>query len=383
MHAALPPSLVALLSSGQWRPELEPPFSQSCVSALFGPHELCQYALNRMPKCCSRRKRCLFCICLLSTGYQFLFPFLLLQLNIANPQGATMKVYEVDDEKKLAHLYGLRMGQEISGSLLGDEFKGYFFRCVAALTATFFVAPGSRWCSSRCTSCCNLRAALLASCLGWSALRGHHVFSPILCPLVFCRITGGNDNDGFPMMQGVLSNQRVRLLMSEGSTYFRARRTGERRRKSVRGCIVGSDLKILNFVIVKEGDSKLVGLNDEASSRPNRLGPKRASKIRKVFNLGKEDDVRKKVITRTFTTRKGKVQTKRPKIQRLVTPLTLQRKRAYAKEKKDAYTKAHKERADYERLVKQRSAEHRASALKAKQERRSSRKSSKKESAAA
>jgi ribosomal protein S6E (S10) len=54
-----------------------------------------------------------------------------LQLNIANPGAAAMKVYEVDDEKKLANLYGMRMGQEIEGDVLGDEFKGYVFRCVA------------------------------------------------------------------------------------------------------------------------------------------------------------------------------------------------------------------------------------------------------------
>jgi hypothetical protein len=36
-------------------------------------------------------------------------------------------------------------------------------------------------------------------------------------------------------------------------------------------------------------------------------GPKRASKIRKLFNLSKEDDVRKYVNTyrRTFTTKTG------------------------------------------------------------------------------
>lgn len=247
-----------------------------------------------------------------------------MKLNIANPGAAAMKVYDIDDEKKLANLYGMRMGQEIEGDVLGDEFKGYVFR-----------------------------------------------------------ITGGNDKQGFPMMQGVISNQRVRLLMGAGSTYFRPRRDGERRRKSVRGCIVGSDLAILNFVITKEGDAKLAGLTDEASYRPNRLGPKRANHIRKVFNLGKEEDVRKKVIAREYKDKKGRIQVKRPKIQRLVTPLTLQRKRAALKEKRDAREKSKRDAAEYERLKKQRSTERRASQLKAKAERRSSRKSSKKEAATA
>ena len=57
---------------------------------------------------------------------------------------------------------------------------------------------------------------------------------------------------------------------------------------------------------------------------PRRLGPKRANKIRKLFNLGKDDDVTKYAITRKFENKKGKTVTKKPKIQRLVTPLTLQ-----------------------------------------------------------
>ena len=179
------------------------------------------------------------------------------------------------------------------------------------------------------------------------------------------------------MMQGVLSGGRVRLLMSEGSTYYRPRRDGERRRKSVRGCIVGNDLATLNLVIVKTGETPLVGLTDEASNRPSRLGPKRASKIRKVFNLSKEDDVRKKVVARTFTNKKGKTITKRPKIQRLVTPVTLQRKRAYAAQIKTAREKAKTDRADYERLKKQRAGERRESERASKLARRSSRKSAK------
>lgn len=66
---------------------------------------------------------------------------------------------------------------------------------------------------------------------------------------------------------------------------------GERRRKSVRGCIVSPDLAVLNLVIVKKGEQELPGLTDE--EKPRIRGPKRASKIRKMFNLGKVDDVRK------------------------------------------------------------------------------------------
>ena len=103
------------------------------------------------------------------------------------------------------------------------------------------------------------------------------------------RITGGNDKQGFPMKQGVLHPTRVRLLLSDGHSCYRPRRTGERKRKSVRGCIVGMDLSVLALSIVKKGDSDIPGVTD--TIHPKRLGPKRATKIKKFFGLSKEDDV--------------------------------------------------------------------------------------------
>lgn len=110
------------------------------------------------------------------------------------------------------------------------------------------------------------------------------------------RITGGNDKQGFPMKQGVLLPHRVRLLLADGHSCYRPRRTGERKRKSVRGCIVGSDIAVLSVIIVKQGDNDIPGLTDNVL--PKRLGPKRATKIRKFFNLSKKDDVRKYVVRR-------------------------------------------------------------------------------------
>jgi small subunit ribosomal protein S6e len=110
------------------------------------------------------------------------------------------------------------------------------------------------------------------------------------------RITGGNDKQGFPMKQGVLVPYRVRLLLADGHSCYRIRRTGERKRKSVRGCIVGPDIAVLSVVIIKQGDDDVPGLTDVAL--PKRLGPKRATKVRKFFNLSKEDDVRKYVVRR-------------------------------------------------------------------------------------
>jgi small subunit ribosomal protein S6e len=68
------------------------------------------------------------------------------------------------------------------------------------------------------------------------------------------KITGGYDGDGFAMKQGIFTNSRLKLLLAPGASGYRAKRTGERKRKSVRGCIVGPDIKNLSVTIVKKGD---------------------------------------------------------------------------------------------------------------------------------
>ena len=47
---------------------------------------------------------------------------------------------------------------------------------------------------------------------------------------------------------------RVRLLLSKGHSCYRPRRDGERKRKSVRGCIVDANLSVLALVIIKKGE---------------------------------------------------------------------------------------------------------------------------------
>lgn len=136
---------------------------------------------------------------------------------------------------------------------------------------------------------------------------------------------------------------------------MRPRKRGERKRKSVRGCIVSSDLSVLNLVVVKKGDNEVEGLTD--SIKPRRLGPKRATRIRKLFNLSKEDDVRQYVVRRTVTTKKGKTYTKAPKIQRLVTPERIQRKKRYHKTLKERRLNTAAQAKEYQELLKKRFAE--------------------------
>jgi len=223
-----------------------------------------------------------------------------MKLNIAYPATGCQKVFDFEDEKKVRIFYDKRVSQEVDGSSLGDEWKGYVFR-----------------------------------------------------------IGGGNDKQGFPMKQGILTNQRVRLLLSKGHSCYRPRRTGERKRKSVRGCIVDGNLSVLSLVIVKKGDQDIPGLTD--TTVPRRLGPKRASKIRKLFNLSKEDDVRQYVLRRPVTGKEGKKsRTKAPKIQRLVTPLVLQRKRHRLALKRRRAAKRREDAAEYAKLLAQRAKEKQA-----------------------
>ncbi|ODV63161.1 40S ribosomal protein eS6 [Ascoidea rubescens DSM 1968] len=234
-----------------------------------------------------------------------------MKLNIAYPPNGTQKCIEIDDEHRLRVFYDKRMGQEVEGDSVGDEFKGYIFK-----------------------------------------------------------ITGGNDKQGFPMKQGVMHHTRVRLLLSAGHSCYRPRRTGERKRKSVRGCIVGSDLAVLSLVIVKQGDKNVAGLTDV--SVPKRLGPKRANNIRKLFGLNKDDDVRKFVIRREVTGKNGKTYTKAPKIQRLVTPQTLQRKR-HLKAAKIRNAQAQRDAAaEYAQLLAQRLHERKAAKAEIRKRRASS-----------
>lgn len=120
-----------------------------------------------------------------------------------------------------------------------------------------------------------------------------------------------------------------------GHSCYRPRRRGERKRKSVRGCIVGPDLSVISLVIVKKGDADIPGLTDTV--KPRRLGPKRATRIRKLFNLGKDDDVRQYVVRRQIVRDDKKGYSKAPKIQRLITPNRVQRKRRERAIKRQRY----------------------------------------------
>uniref|UniRef100_A0A2K5S059 Small ribosomal subunit protein eS6 n=1 Tax=Cebus imitator TaxID=2715852 RepID=A0A2K5S059_CEBIM len=98
-----------------------------------------------------------------------------MKLNISFPATGCQKLIEVDDERKLRAFYEKRTVTEVAADALGEERKGYVVR-----------------------------------------------------------ISVGNDKQGFPMKQRVLTHGRVRLLLSKGHSCYRPRRTGERENQFVR-----------------------------------------------------------------------------------------------------------------------------------------------------
>merc|ERR1712066_100417 len=105
---------------------------------------------------------------------------------------------------------------------------------------------------------------------------------------------------------------------------------------------------------MKQGDAEIPGLTDKII--PRRLGPKRANKIRALFNLDKEDDVTKYVIRRNLEANdKHKARSKAPKIQRLITPVRIQRKRSQKAAARSRAERAIEADAQYKKVLAARS----------------------------
>jgi len=220
-----------------------------------------------------------------------------MKFNIANTATGQQKCIEIDDEHTYKHIFEKRVAMEVPIDSFGDEYKGYVVR-----------------------------------------------------------LTGGEDKQGFSMKQGVLAPERKRLLLKAGTTCYTPKRSGERKRKSVRGCIYNYDMAAISMVIVKRGEADIAGLTDDTITN-KQLGPKRASKIRKLFNLSKEDDVTKWVIRRDLPAndKHSKPRSKAPKIQRLVTAVRVQRKRAQKSAAKQRAHNAKEADAAFRKIMAQRS----------------------------
>ena len=157
-------------------------------------------------------------------------------INVAYPLNGTQKKFEYKEEKFWSKLYDHKLGDDVEGQLFGNGSEGFT----------------------------------------------GHTF----------QITGGSDKNGFAMKQGVATKNKLKLLLGPESVGYFQRRSGTKKRKSIRGCIVGPEVTSLNLILLKKGETELVGVTDV--SKPLRLGPKRANKIRKLFNLPRHFDNRGK-----------------------------------------------------------------------------------------
>ena len=228
-----------------------------------------------------------------------------MKFNISCPETGCNKMVELQNEDKLNEIIDKKIGDEIDGAVISDMFDGYKFK-----------------------------------------------------------VTGGFDKDGFAMKNGILTQAKKKVLLTKGCSMFRFRsgyhRSGIRIRKLVRGCIISNDIKIVHLKIIKKGAKPIPGLTEEKDAQPKRLGPKRATRILREFGLSivykekkKNPEERKNLrflITkfapkREVTTKNGKKYIKSAKIQRLITPDRLRRKRL-----NKALKKLRKERTDKAKL---------------------------------
>lgn len=80
-------------------------------------------------------------------------------------------------------------------------------------------------------------------------------------------LTGGSDQQGFPMRVDLHGTSRKRLLLSGGPGY-KTKRKGERKRKSIRGNTFANDIAQVNLKVVKAGKDKLEKLFGKAEEKP-------------------------------------------------------------------------------------------------------------------
>ncbi len=70
------------------------------------------------------------------------------------------------------------------------------------------------------------------------------------------KLTGGTDKDGFPMRPDLPGPTRRKILVA-GGVGFHPKHDGERRRKSMRGKEISSDVTQINTVVVEYGQKPL------------------------------------------------------------------------------------------------------------------------------
>lgn len=107
-------------------------------------------------------------------------------------------------------------------------------------------------------------------------------------------ITGGSDKQGFPMRRNIQGVERKRILLT-GGPGFHPKAKGERRRKSIRGNTISSEIVQVNTKIVKYGTKKLgeiFGKEEKKEEKPKEEAKPEAKQEEKK-EIPKEETAKK------------------------------------------------------------------------------------------
>jgi len=83
-------------------------------------------------------------------------------------------------------------------------------------------------------------------------------------------ITGGSDKSGFPMWKSLEGQGRKRIILTDGFG-FKAKRKGQRRRRSVAGNTISTETSQINCKVVKAGKdpiAKVLGAEEKKEEAP-------------------------------------------------------------------------------------------------------------------
>lgn len=152
-----------------------------------------------------------------------------MKVNIAYPTNATQMSFDIKtkDEQRL---YGKRINEQFDGAAISPQFSG----CVV-------------------------------------------------------QIVGGNDYQGIPMNPKQATTKRIKLLLSRGDIGYRCRRRGVRRRKTVRGSVVSNETQVINVILVRPAEGKVIeGLTDVIKEKTHL--PKKDNKLRTMFSIPDGED---------------------------------------------------------------------------------------------
>ena len=105
------------------------------------------------------------------------------------------------------------------------------------------------------------------------------------------QITGGTDKDGFPMRKDVHGTERKRLLL-RGKPGFKAKRKGERKKKTIRGNVIAEDIAQVNAKVLSYGNKgipQLLGIEEKKEGEKKETEKTEENKVEK-----KEEKVEEK-----------------------------------------------------------------------------------------